>query len=502
MIHLKHLGAMKKITFTIWLALLSLSFTQAQNEGKSFTVAQQQADFKILKKALEHLHPGLTRFNTQQAMDQHFADLRNALQTPQTERSLVRLLSQFTAKIKCSHTYCNPWNMNDEVRKRIYGENPRELPFKFQMLDERMIVTKDLSNEYQLKRGDEILKINGIAMPDIVKAFRTVVKKDGNAFPQQMAQMESYAFDYYFPLFFPVKATYDLEVKQYKGGKKVLLTVKALTKKEWKANMLARFGKNKTYDDLWSFAMWDDETAYLEIGTYVTWKMKQNWKKRLKEAFATMKSKGAKRLILDLRGNSGGLTDAAVVLLRYLYDRPFKFGEKTLLKNYRAEELLPYLNTWNKKALTPPARFFKKQANGMYEFLPGKNRKFKPFKNRFKGKVYVLCSAHNGSGGTSTLAHIQEQNLGTIIGQETGGSKEGPIGGQIFYLTLPNTKMEIDLPVMRGYMPIKYPEKLQKDKGVIPDITVKKSIEDIAKGVDTEIEYVKKHLIAREKAEK
>ncbi|HAS46849.1 MAG TPA: hypothetical protein DCS93_40565 [Microscillaceae bacterium] len=493
---------MKKITFTFLMALFSLTLIQAQNKGKSFTVAEQQADFKILKKALERLHPGLTRFNTPQEMEQHFADLQKALQTPQTERSMLRLLSQFTAKIKCSHTYCNPWNIDKGVKKRVYGESPREFPFKFQMVDERMIITKDLSEEYQLKRGYEVLKINGIAMPAIVKAFRTVVKKDGNAFPQQMAQMETYAFDYYFPLFFPTKDTYDLEVRPYQSGKKRQLTVKALTKKEWKANMLARFGKNKTYDDLWSFAMWDNETAYLEIGTYVTWKMKQNWKKRLKNAFATMKAKGAKRLVLDLRGNSGGLTDAAIAILRYLYDRPFKFGEKTLVKNYQAGDVLPYLSTWNKEALNPPARYFKKRADGMYEFLPGKNKKFKPFKNRFKGKVYVLCSAHNGSGGTSTLGHIQEQNLGTIIGQETGGSKEGPIGGQIFYLTLPNTKMEIDLPVMRGYMPIKHPEKLQKDKGVIPDIIVKKSIDDIAKGIDTELEYVKKNLIAREKTEK
>lgn len=484
------------------MTLLSLTFIQAQNEGKTFTVAEQQADFKILKKALERLHPGLTRFNTQQEMDQHFADLQKALQTPQTERSLLRILSQFTAKIKCSHTYCNPWNIDKGVKQRLYGKNPQEFPFKFKMFDERMIVTKDLSNEYQLKRGDEILKINGVTMPTIVKAFRTVVKKDGNAFPQQMAQMETYAFDYYFPLFFPVKATYDLEVRKYENKQVKTLAVKALTKAEWKANNLARFGKNKTYDDLWSFAMWDAETAYLEVGTYVTWKMKQNWKKRLKKAFATMKSKGAKRLILDLRGNSGGLTDAAIEVLRYLYDKPFKFGEKTLVKNYRAGDIGQYLDTWDKKALNPPAKYFKKLADGYYEYLPGKNRRFKPFKNRFKGKVYVLCSAHNGSGGTTTLGHIQEQNLGTIIGQETGGSKEGPIGGQIFYLKLPNTKMEIDLPVMRGYLPIKHPEKLQKDKGVIPDITVKKSIDDIAKGIDTEIEYVKKNLITREKAEK
>ena len=139
---------MQKITFSILMTLLSLTFIQAQNDGKLFTVAQQQADFKILKKALERLHPGLTRFNTQQEMDQHFTDLQKALQAPQTERSLLRILSQFTAKIKCSHTYCNPWNIDKGIKQRIYGKNPLEFPFRFQMIDERMIVTKDLSNEY------------------------------------------------------------------------------------------------------------------------------------------------------------------------------------------------------------------------------------------------------------------------------------------------------------------------------------------------------------------
>lgn len=491
-----------------WLLILSIFllntlFLQAQSEGKTFTVAQQQADFKILKQALERLHPGLLRFNTQAMMNQHFATLKKALDTPQTERSLLRVLSEFAAKIKCSHTYCNPWNIDKGVKQRLYGKNPKGFPFRFKMINERMIVTKDLSKANRLKKGDEIVKINGIPMQAIVAKLRMVIKKDGNAYPQQMAQMESYAFDYYFPLFFAVQPNYTVEAMPYNTSKSITFETEALTKAAQRQLHQARFGAVKTHDDLWKLEFWDNATAYLQIGTYVTWRLKKNWQKFLKQAFAEIKKKQSQRLVLDLRGNSGGLTEAAIEVLRYLYTKPFKFGEKTLVKNYRAEGVTQYLSTWDKKTLNPPARFFKKDAkSGMYEFLPGKNKIYKPYKRRFKGKVYVLCDAHNGSGGTSTLAHIQEQNLGVIVGQETGGSKEGPIGGQIFYLRLPNTHMEIDLPAMRGYMPIKHPEKLQKDKGVIPDIMIKKSVTDIAQGIDTELTFVKEKLIPKETTEK
>jgi C-terminal processing protease CtpA/Prc len=474
----------------------------AQGEGKQLTVAQQQADFKILKQALKHMHPGLERFNTKQEMEGHFAQLKQQLQTPQTERSMFRLLAQFAAKIKCSHTYCNPWNMDKGVKTRLYGANPKKFPFKFKMLGERMIITKDLSEENQLKRGDEVTHINGVAMKEIVAKLRTVAKKDGNAYPQQLANIEGYGFDYYFPLFFEVKPSYQLKVKQFASGKTIDVAAKGVTIGTQIKLHEARFGKVKSYDDRWSLKI-EKGVAYLEVGTFVTWRMKNiKWKKFLRKAFAQIKQQNIKTLVLDLRSNGGGLTDAAVDLLRYLYKKPFKFNEKVLVKNYQAGKVGEYLDTWDKKMLNPPAKLFAKQANGWYEYLPGAKKQWKPHKNAFKGKLYVLCSAQNGSGATVTLAHIQEQKLGTIIGQETGGSKEGPIGGQIFYLRLPNTHMELDLPVMRSFVPMKYPQKLKKDRGVIPDITVKKSVADIAKGIDTELDFVKKKFILAPKTEK
>lgn len=492
---------MKTFSLICLLSWFSIA-TFAQGEGKQLTVAQQQADFKILKQALERLHPGLERFNTAEQMKGHFAQLKQQLKTPQTERSMLRLLAQFAAKIKCSHTYCNPWNMDKAVKTRLYGPNPKKFPFKFKMLGERMIITKDLSEENQLKRGDEVTHINGVAVKQIVAKIKTVANKDGNAYPQQLATIEEYGFDYYFPLFFELKPTYQLKAKQLASGKTIDITAKGVTVATQRKLHEARFGKVKSYDDLWSFKI-EKGVAYLEVGTFVTWRMKKlKWKKFLRQTFAQIKRQKIKTLVLDLRNNGGGLTDAAIDLLRYLYKKPFKFNEKVLVRNYQAGKVGKYLDTWDKKMLNPPAKLFAKQADGWYTYLPAARKQWRPHKNAFKGKVYVLSSAHNGSGATTTLAHIQEQKLGTIVGQETGGSKEGPIGGQIFYLRLPNTHMELDLPVMRSFVPMKYPQKLKKDRGVIPDIAVKKSVADIAKGIDTELTFVKKKFIAAPKTEK
>jgi hypothetical protein len=65
-------------------------------------------------------------------------------------------------------------------------------------------------------------------------------------------------------------------------------------------------------------------------------------------------------------------------------------------------------------------------------------------------------------------------------------------GGAYFFVRLPASGLEFDLPV-RGY----YPERPQRDAGVEPDIRVTNTAADIAAGYDRELETARKWLLSR-----
>jgi len=101
----------------------------------------------------------------------------------------------------------------------------------------------------------------------------------------------------------------------------------------------------------------------------------------------------------------------------------------------------------------------------------------KPIKTKKQYKEYLRA--------TFILAeNCQANNYATLIGTETGGTKMGIPGGQIFFLTLPNSKIEVDIPLI-GY----YPETDFPDEGIMPDVVVPVKLEDYIKGIDNHLEY-------------
>jgi hypothetical protein len=58
-----------------------------------------------------------------------------------------------------------------------------------------------------------------------------------------------------------------------------------------------------------------------------------------------------------------------------------------------------------------------------------------------------LGNQSNVSSTFSLLNTIQKENLGTYIGQPSGGNKQGINGGSYFFLYLPNSQFEVDIPL-------------------------------------------------------
>lgn len=464
--------------------------------------AQMAQDLAILHKTLVAIHPGLYRYNTPSQLEAAFAAAAEKITGPLPEGDFFRLVAQITASIKCGHTFLNPLNQTKDIRSGLFARR-NYLPFYFRLINKRMIVTGNLSR-VKLSAGSEILKINGIPVSQIVDTLLTVVPADGvsttahrlNSLELASVEENRYQpFDIYFPLFFPVTDNiFNVEATDRVSKKTRKFQVPALTR----TGRFAQTGRVPAYDDGWKFEIRGSSTGYLKIGNSITWRLKSiEPKKFLAEAFSRMRAADTRNLIIDLRGNGGGDTDVGYELARYLARKklPAYLKGRRLVRNVSAQpEILEYLDTYS-DALKAGVRDglraskYRKWGNGFFEILPSAELEsyphVVPYADRFAGKTYLISDASNASATFQFLEYAQDHKLGTIVGQETGGNRQGINGGNYFFLSLPNSKIEIDVPVY-----FQSPSKPQKDTGIVPDRIIAPLVDDIAAGVDTELNYV------------
>lgn len=476
---------------------------------RTLSVAQLKEDFDIFKKTLTTIHPGIYRYNSPEYTEKLFGELGAKLKNPLAESEFLKLISQFTSQIYCGHTFPNPYNQNGIFRERISG-GKSYLPFYFAIVNEKIIITENASPN-NLTKGSEVRKINGFTAKEIIEKLLTVTKADGrNTLAHRVQSIElprfeaeRYAlFDWYFPLFFPPESeNFTIEATDFASKKQTTFQIPAMTKTERTAEIEKRYGKAPSYDDGWKFEIWNDGTAHLKIENSITWRLKKiKFKEFLAAAFVEMRAKNIKNLIIDLRGNGGGSMDVGFELSRYLAQKKLApYAEsRRLVRNVAAQpELLNNLDTYSnelkeilKKGV--PASAFRKYDERYYE-ITGREEypAVEPDKNNFRGKAYIIADASNASATFQFLDYAQKNNLAKIVGQPGGGNKQGINGGNYFFLSLPNSKVEIDIPVY-----FQAPLKSQKDESVIPDVTVKKQFDDIGNNFDRELTTVK-NLIAQ-----
>jgi C-terminal processing protease CtpA/Prc len=103
----------------------------------------------------------------------------------------------------------------------------------------------------------------------------------------------------------------------------------------------------------------------------------------------------------------------------------------------------------------------------------------------FHGKVYVLMDASNSSATFQFAQIIQQHKLGTLVGRPSGGNQRGINGGAFFFLRLPKSQIEIDVPLVGAF-----PASPQSDAGLTPDVLVTPSLQDIVEGKDVDMDRV------------
>ncbi len=207
-----------------------------------------------------------------------------------------------------------------------------------------------------------------------------------------------------------------------------------------------------------------------------------------------MDEKGIKHLIIDLKDNGGGEDLYGKLLVSYLMDKPYTYY-KHLRMTDKEFPFFKYTNVPSDRRKLPES-MYKANDEGTYDLTGHPNLGLqKPLTPTFKGKVYVLISGRSFSGSGECTSIIHYQKKAVFIGEECGAGYYGNTSGFMPRLTLPNTKIQVRIPMLRYTMAVSdYPS----DRGIIPDYPVSPTIEDLLEDRDTVMEFTLK-LIEKNK---
>ncbi len=509
---------MKKLTLLFCLQFAFIFTLQAQDNQEKIAAQNLQNDAKLLWSALNELHPALYRHNDTTVLEEKYQKLLTNFGEDRTLQETFLLLSEFTAAIKCNHTYINPKNQEGKVENdssnssnfidTLYTQK-KLLPFTFKKIENEWFVYKPVSNK--LQKGDKIISINGILIDSLIQMISNYIPTDGNTINKKLKDSEltltsNYEyFDYYFPLLYQLDKEVELEIQSYGKETTQKVSIELLTKDERKELFKERFPfVTDNYDDLWKFKVESnlkDNTkyAYLELGTFQTDKLSYDWKNYLNDIFYQINKQKIQHLIIDIRGNEGGNKK----VVNYILDKIAISDWRPVFKKYYVaynevgDSLKKHLTSFNKKNFD--ATRWTKKWNENYRVVKGTPDESKIVYAKltaYKGKVLLLIDEKVSADAMNLAENCKKTGFATLIGTATGGTKQGFTAERFFILTLPNSNLKVDIPLVGNY-----PLQKMDDKGIEPDFETHETIKDFMNRKDKALEKAKEIMQQENKLE-
>lgn len=455
-------------------------------------------DVALLRRALYTVHPGLYRYSPKAEIDAAFRRLETAATAPITELSLHAEVARLLAAIHCDHTKAE---MSDE-QTAFRTNNPTHLPLRFQMIEGRMIVVASDPQAGAPPVGSELISINGMPVPALLLKLAPLVSYDGatdQAIAAKLADDSDLMGDDFnenYPALFGFPDIWQIAWKPIGGTVTTTTTLQPIKFAQW----TALSGPGAKYrSEFYNTITWriSGKTARLGIDTFVNYRNPVQATAFLSGFFAAMEEAGTEHLIIDLRKNGGGSDDVPVALGRYLIDEPFTWAKPLRLKAVRYGDLPQYISAWGDRdaLFNAPLESFTQTHDGWYDRIPvmqraavsDKDTRFEQQPvgvNRFAGRLTILSGPRAGSATTMAIAQFKEKAGATVIGEDSGGSAEGPTAGRIFLLKLPASGIKVRVPEAWNRNAI---ASFAPGKGVVVDQLVVPTLADFEAGRDRTI---------------
>ncbi len=451
---------------------------------EQFTVAQLREDCRVLRAALEQLHAGLYLHTSREEMDKALDELSDSFNKPATRREFYLRAAPVVELAKCGHTYFDlPQRTLDAL-----GNKREMFPLPLIFLGGRAHVDQTVG---PIPLGAEIKSINRRPMTEILRQLMPYVRADGRnvTMKHRILDME-FSFHY----LVNIGGSKMFEVDYLPHGRHEAQTVRLAgvngeTLREELTQRHTNTGRKKNY----SFRELGDSTALLTVNSFdvgARRKGRQKYHDFLKKTFADLKAKpGIKNLIVDVRENEGGFEGRETRLFGFLAQKPFRDPE--LASTLTLE--IPLENYMDRRELDRRTeRFIEKDLAKDFKPNPAANNQLqlvdsplrRPRGDAFKGRLWILTGGLTHSGGATLCSLAANNDNVTFVGEETGGNRFAYTAGNTILFRLPHTLCQLGVPIIL-YHNQTPAGNFPKDRGIIPDHSVTRTIADLRVSEDT-----------------
>jgi len=404
--------------------------------GKDFSKEELLEDLQYMEDTFIEVHPNLFFNLSRDSYDVQLEKLRENLTGPLSRMEFYKRIAPIAASFNDGHTMVSipheEFVKFDETGCSIF-------PFSVDCSEKMITLIDTPLGDFKSYLGKELVNINGEPVEGILDEMISMLTGERIEFRCSCIPMV------FSNLLFVLRGgveSYSLEVAGDSYSETI--SVPGVSREQSKMTSSASCDK---LTDPYSFKVLDDYDCV--VLSLLRCEDGERFKEFCSELFSLLNQKMIGRLLVDLRQNGGGDSAIGDELCAYLTDKPvYQFTgmemkvsgkiKKQYTGRFRDNAKFP-MNRLPLSILTllfPP---FWKKAGEMYKVEVPKR---KPLERtpRYNGQVYVVTSQFTYSAAASLATMIKAHNIGTLIGEPTGGNAS--TYGDVFSFSLPNTKLQ------------------------------------------------------------
>lgn len=434
------------------LAIVSLILWSATTRYFAREKVINDIDYAI--KVVEDVHPNLYAVISKNAFIATTDSLKRLLPIQVSDVEAYKTLREIFSQIGDGHTG-GGWNFFSNRKTFLFR---KALPYKIEVKNERLFVSKNYFYRNTIPVGSEIIKINGKTSSQCLSEISKLLSYE--SIPFRNAMLDS-------PMFWGLWNDYhSFEITYKTPDTKTIRTIKS---SGGLISKILAFGKSSGKD--YSYKIISGNIGYIEFNSFKDF---DNFKFFLDTTFKSIKAGNVKELIIDIRKNGGGNSSLGDELMQYISKTDFRMADSCTIKI--SKELI------NKKQYSW-IDSTKRVIGSLYNSRDTSKTKLRENPLRFKGKSYLLTGNNTFSSATMFACSFQCYNVGKIIGTETGGLTA--CFGDVYTFELPNTRLDVGVSWKKFYNAC----GVDNRRGVIPDYIIENSFEDEKNGIDRVLEF-------------
>jgi hypothetical protein len=472
--------SISRLLFFILIAGNACAQPPADTKRNSFALKEMQEDFDLLQKAIEEVHGGLYRHLTRDRVNGHFSTLRTKLNTVKSKNEFITLVSETLAGLRDGHLRLE---YDSETTAEL--STSKLLPLSVNLEGDKVVVAyNETTDNSTIKPGMELISVNGTGTNELVMQMMPKISGDGFIETGKKWGIEKNFAAYYW-IFINQASVFKVEVRAADGGTQTV-TINGVTRAERLTNrkgnpvnsIMLKNSLSPNRPNI-SLAIHGGNIAQVSVLGF----QGGSFKEELDSVFRSISEKKVKAVVLDLRGNGGGVDEYGAHLVSQFTTQPFRYFDHIHLRS-----ISPFFTTWKPSTYEDLKAGTRPDPAGGYlvteRLHPGVGTQA-PGKYPFSGRLVVLLNGGTFSTAADVTAALHGMKRATFVGEESGGGYQGNTSGLNARVILPHSGLSVRISLYDYWNAV---VAQQPGRGTLPDHSAGDRVSDILDGKDPQLD--------------